>query len=123
MYHPALAFKILLVMQKTPHVQHWLPTKSYKIPRIRAILERMKSLPNAAVRYSSDSMTGEFATEHGSTVIPFADSATEATKVCDAYERSGKCGDCRACWSKEVAVVAYPAHGRRMGKIVKELAA
>ena len=122
-YHPALAFKIFLVMQKTPHVQHWLPTKSYKIPRIRAILERMKLLPNVAVRFSSDSMTGEFDADHGSTVIPFADSVTSASKVCDAYERSGKCGDCRACWSKEVAVVAYPAHGRRMGRIVKELAA
>jgi hypothetical protein len=122
-YHPALAFKIFLVMQKTPHVKHWLPTKSYKVPRIRPILERMKSLENVAVRFSSDSMTGEFDADHGSTVVPFADSETTATKVCDAYERSGKCGDCRACWSKEVAVVAYPAHGRRMGKMVKELAA
>jgi len=59
-YHPALAFKIFLVMQKTPHVRHWLPTKSYKIARIRAVLERMKSLPNVAVRYSSDSMVGEY---------------------------------------------------------------
>jgi hypothetical protein len=83
----------------------------------------MKSLPNVAVRYSSDSMTGEFDDDHGSTVIPFADSDTTASKVCDAYERNGKCGDCRACWNKEVAVVAYPAHGRRMGKLVKGLAA
>ena len=123
-YHPALAFKIFLVMQKTPHVQHWLPTKSYKVPRIRAILERMKALPNAAVRYSSDFINGAFDhNEHGSTVVPFADSETEASKVCDAYERGGKCGDCRACWSKDVAVVAYPAHGRRMGKIMKGMAA
>ena len=110
-------------MQKTPHVKHWLPTKSYKVPRIRPILERMKSLPNVAVRYSSDSMVGEFNADHGSTVIPFADTETKASKVCDAYERSGKCGDCRACWSKEVSVVAYPAHGRKMGKIVKGIAA
>jgi hypothetical protein len=122
-YHPALAFKIFLVMQKTPHVKHWLPTKSYKVARIRPILERMKTLENVAVRFSSDSMTGEFDADHGSTVVPFADSETKASKVCDAYERSGKCGDCRACWNKEVAVVAYPAHGRRMGKLVKEIAA
>jgi hypothetical protein len=51
-YHPALAFKIFLVMQKTPHVKHWLPTKSYKVPRIRAILERMKTLDNVARRLS-----------------------------------------------------------------------
>lgn len=119
-YHPALAFKIYLVMQKTPQVQHWLPTKSYNIPKIRAVLERMKMLPNAAVRYSSPSITGEFNVEHGSTVIAYADDETTAT-VCGAYSRNGKCGDCRACWDKEVKVVAYPAHGRRMMSKVRKM--
>ena len=54
-YHPALAFKIYLVMEKTPQVKHWLPTKSYNIPKIRAVLERMKTLNNVSVRYSSPS--------------------------------------------------------------------
>ena len=112
-YHPALAFKILLVMQKTPHVKHWLPTKSYNIPKIRAILDRMKSLENASVRYSSPSITGEYTDDHGSTVIPYAEDETTAT-VCGAYSRDGKCGECRACWDKTVSVVAYPAHGSRM---------
>ena len=43
-YHPALAFKIYNVMRRTPHVKHWLPTKSYNIPKIRRILDMMKSL-------------------------------------------------------------------------------
>ena len=119
-YHPALAFKIFLVMQKTPHVKHWLPTKSYKIPKIRAILDRMKQLENVAVRFSSPSINGEFTEEHGSTVIAYADDETSAT-VCGAYSRGGKCGDCRACWSKDVKVVAYPAHGRRMMSKVRKM--
>ena len=119
-YHPALAFKIYLVMQKTPQVQHWLPTKSYNIPKIRAVLDRMKLLPNAAVRYSSPSINGEFSIEHGSTVIAYADDETTAT-VCGAYNRDGKCGDCRACWDKTVEVVAYPAHGRRMMSKVRKM--
>lgn len=112
-YHPALAFKILLVIQRTPHVRHWLPTKSYTIPKIRVILDRIKALPNASVRYSAPGVDGGYTEEHGSTVIPYSDTPT-AAKVCDAYERDGKCGDCRACWDKNVAVVAYPAHGKRI---------
>jgi hypothetical protein len=119
-YHPALAFKIFLVMQGTPHVKHWLPTKSYNIAKIRPLLERMKALPNVSVRYSSPSMTGEFNEEHGSTVVPYAETPTDAT-LCGAYTRSGKCGDCRACWNKEVAVIAYPAHGSRMMAKVRRL--
>ena len=121
-YHPALAFKIYLVMQKTPQVQHWLPTKSYNIPKIRAVLDRMKLLPNAAVRYSSPSINGEFSIEHGSTVIAYADDETTAT-VCGAYNRDGKCGDCRACWDKTVKVVAYPAHGMSMMAKVRKMTA
>ena len=119
-YHPALAFKIFLVMEKTPWVKHWLPTKSYTIPKIRAILERMKTLENTAVRYSSPSITGEFTEEHGSTVIPYAEDETKAT-VCGAYSRGGKCGECRICWTKSVAVVAYPAHGTRMMAKVRRM--
>jgi hypothetical protein len=121
-YHPALAFKIYLVMVGTPHVKHWLPTKSYKIERIRVILEKMKALPNVSVRYSSDSMVGEYDADHGSTVIPYAETPTNAT-VCGAYERSGKCGSCRLCWDKSVPVIAYPAHGTRMMAKVRRLKA
>ena len=119
-YHPALAFKIFLVMQKTPQVQHWLPTKSYNIPKIRAVLDRMKTLDNVSVRYSSPSIIGEFNEEHGSTVVSYADDPTAAF-MCGAYERDGKCGDCRACWDKSVKVVAYPAHGMSMMAKVRKM--
>jgi hypothetical protein len=76
----------------------------------------MKLLPNVAVRYSSDSINGEYDAIHGSTVIPSSDFPTKA-KVCEAYDNDGKCGDCRSCWSKKLKVIAYPAHGRKMKKV------
>jgi hypothetical protein len=119
-YHPLLARKILEVMTATPNTRHWMPTKSYKVPRIREILEQMKKLANVSIRYSSDSMTGAFEPQHGSTVVAYAEDSTDAT-LCGAYTRGGKCGDCRLCWNKDVAVIAYPAHGSRMMAMVRRL--
>jgi hypothetical protein len=119
-YHPLLAKKIYNVMKRTPWCNHWMPTKSYKIARIRIYLDMMKELPNASIRYSSDSINGEYTDEHGSTVIPYAEDNTTA-KLCDAFTRGGKCGPCRACWNKDVAVIAYPAHGKRMMAKVKRM--
>ena len=121
-YHPALAFKIFLVIQRTPWVKHWLPTKSYNIPKIRAVLDRIATLPNVALRFSSPNIDGTYTAEHGSVVIPYADSPTNA-KVCDAYERDGKCGACKACYDPAVPVIAYVAHGRSMMSKVRKLVA
>ena len=41
--------------------------------------------------------------------------------ICEAYQREGKCGTCRACWDKKVKVIAYPAHGKSMNKLIKTL--
>lgn len=109
-YHPALAQKILLVIQQTPWCRHWIPTRSHSVPRLRAILEEIDRLPNARVRYSSPSISGEYDAEHGSTVIPSNDWPTDA-RVCPASSQGGQCRDCRACWDKTVPVVAYVGHG------------
>jgi len=120
-YHPKLAEKIYQIMVKTPWVKHWLPTKSYKIPKIKVWLEKMQELPNVMVRYSSDSITGQYDVHHGSTVIPSSDYATKAF-VCGAYDRDGKCGSCRECWNKSTPVIAYPAHGIVLKSRIKKAA-
>ena len=80
----------------------------------------MQSLPNVSVRFSSDSVTGEFTPSlHGSVIVPDADNVPDGVSVCGAYSREGKCGGCRACWDKSVSVVAYPAHGKSMAKVIK----
>lgn len=119
MYALPLAKKILAIMEATPHCQHWLPTRMAKFPKFMSTIDKMQELPNVMVRFSSDSITGEFDNRHGSTIIPDVASAPAGVTVCMAYENLGKCNGCRACWNKAVPVIAYPAHGKKMKKLIR----
>ena len=91
----------------------------------RCLCCRWKSLPNVVVRYSSDSVTGEVvAGRNTSTIVASLDSGNGSLTVCESSTREGKCGPCRACWNKAVPVIAYPAHGKTMLKLInlKEVA-
>ena len=124
MYSLGLAKKILQVMQETPWVKHWLPTRMHKFAKFSSVISDMQALSNVVVRLSSDSVMGEtIAGQTTSTIIPSAEDATETMTVCRAYERQGKCGSCRACWSKDTQVIAYPAHGASMAKVIRLIAA
>ena len=119
MYHIQLARKILEVMKRTPWVRHWLPTRMHKFAKFGLVLLEMSSLPNVVVRLSSDSVIGEtIPGANTSTIIPTPEQATAEMTVCEAYSRDGKCGPCRKCWDKDTAVIAYPAHGREMIKVI-----
>ena len=125
LYSLALAEKVLEVMRRTPWCNHWLPTRMHKFEKFRPVLAEMEKLPNVVVRLSSDSVTGE--TVQGaatsSTIIPTVSHSLPTMSVCEAYDRGGKCATCRLCWSKDVAVVAYPAHGKKMIKHIDSIAA
>ena len=119
MYHIQLARKMLEVMKRTPWVRHWLPTRMHKFAKFGLVLLEMSSLPNVVVRLSSDSVIGEtIPGANTSTIIPTPENATAEMTVCEAYNRGGKCGPCRECWNKDTAVIAYPAHGREMIKVI-----
>jgi hypothetical protein len=120
MYALGLAEKILDVMRLTPWVNHWLPTRMHKFAKFARVIREMESLHNVVVRRSSDSILGGMIEgANSSTIIP-EDLATPVGAVkCSAYERKGKCGTCRACWDKSVKVIAYPAHGQKLIKILK----
>jgi hypothetical protein len=123
MYSIDLAEKMLQVMEATPWVKHWLPTRMLKFSKFKPVIEKMQALPNVMVRFSSDSVSGEFTPEHGSTIVPAADKAPADAFVCRAYEHDGRCNGCRACYDKTVPLIAYVAHGQKMGKVIKILAA
>lgn len=124
LYSVKLAEKIKLVMEKTPWVSHWLPTRSHKFKKFHKVLHGIQALPNAVVRYSSDSVTGETITgETTSTIVPTPEHASESMTLCKAYDNGGKCGTCRQCWDKSKKVIAYPAHGKSMVKIVNNIIA
>lgn len=126
MYDLRLARKMLEIMQATPHVKHWLPTRMYKFEKFHAIIEMMSALPNVVVRLSSDSITGErvesTVSPHNSTIIPedcisrFESFDSLDGIVCQAYYQGGKCLDCTACYDKEVKTVMYVGHGLSMKK-------
>ena len=120
MYAIGLAEKILDVMRATPWVQHWIPTRMQKFSKYQGILDSMRALPNVSVRFSSDSVAGEYVKgKHGSTIVPTADNVPDGVTVCRAYEHGGKCNGCRTCWDKTVPVVAYVAHGKKMAKVIR----
>ena len=119
MYDIRLAKKILDVMRETPWVSHWLPTRMAKFPKFRSVIDDMQSLPNVMVRFSSDSVLGEYDDRHGSVIVPDPSSVPEGATLCHAYDHGGKCNNCRACYSKSVPVIAYPAHGKSMGKVIR----
>ena len=120
MYSLELAEKIYSIMVSTPSTKHWLPTRMAKFPKFSDVIARMQALPNVMVRFSSDAVDGTFtAGVHGSTILPDATSAPAGVTVCRAYEQGGKCLDCRACYDKSVAVIGYPAHGKKMAKVIR----
>lgn len=112
-YHPELALKIKSVIELTPWCTHWIPTRSYKCHRIAPTLEQINRLPNANVRYSSDSIDGKYESHHGSTIIPTHETSDPNLHVCHVHKFEGgkrKCERCRKCWDKEVNIIAYVKH-------------
>jgi len=120
-YDIRLAEKILQVMCRTPWCKHWMPTRMHKFPKFRMVLDQMKTLDNVSVRFSADSITGEYIPGvHGSVIGPSAETFQDhaGASLCRAYEHDGKCSGCRACWDKTIDLICYPAHGRKMAKVI-----
>jgi hypothetical protein len=121
MYDIRLAERILMVMVRTPWVSHWLPTRMHKFDKFKSVIRDMQGLPNVVVRFSSDSVTGEII-EGKTTSTIFSDKLPENAFECKAYQHEGKCNGCRACYDKDVKVIAYKAHGVKMAKVIKIIA-
>lgn len=122
MYSLNLAVKIYKVMRLTPWVNHWMPTRMYKFDVFKNIVDSMNALPNVVVRFSSDSIAGEYVKGlHGSVIIPSAETEDINLFICKASANGGKCSGCRACWSQDVPIIAYVQHGRAMKKVYSNL--
>lgn len=120
LYSLDLANKVYEVMKATPWCKHWLPTRMYKFKKFHSVLDKMQSLPNVVVRFSSDSVTGEII-EGKTTSTIFSGDVPEGATECQAYQHDGKCNGCRACYDKNISVIAYKAHGVKMAKVIKIL--
>lgn len=102
---------ILEIAQELPHIAFWLPTQEYKL------VSKLVSIPKNLMIRRSSRMIGVVSME--SSIAPRSDKARWSELVasnskdlwhCPSKLQGNKCGECRACWSKEVKHVRYLAH-------------
>ena len=102
---------IVAICMATPHTQHWLPTREYKL-----VLDWLKAgnqIPaNLNIRLSAHMVDGpvpDWAYDHGLTTSGVT--TDHALGNCHAQiSGSGNCEDCRACWDKTSQHINYIAH-------------
>jgi len=97
--------RILKVVQATPQVKHWIPTKEKGL--IKKYLTQGKLPDNLVVRVSG-AMVDDDAPKEFSNTSTVTSNKHEAT--CRSFENEGKCGDCRKCWDKGVQNIVYLSH-------------
>lgn len=99
---------IAMVHEFVPQVHGWIPTREFRILDGYGF-----DLPaNLTVRVSAHMIgqraPGRYATT--SMIIPKGEAAPEGVAHCPAPQQNGECGDCRNCWDRNVATVAYTQH-------------
>lgn len=106
----AMLNAIVNVARMTPDVRHWLPTQERGI--VADWLAVNGAFPdNLVVRVSASMIDGKRPNApHASIVYTKAHGAPAGAVPCEARTRGNQCGPCRACWSPDVALIAYPKH-------------
>lgn len=101
---------ICAVARATPELGHWLPMREVGI--LAAFLAAGHVIPgNLTVRVSATKIDGAPTARHPLTSSVYHKAPPRAgAHICPAYTQGGVCGSCRACWSRDVAEVAYPRH-------------
>ena len=92
--------KIFSVCKLTPTVKHWMPTREAWVKHF------LPECPeNLVIRFSMPMVNQPAAGgwDNTSTVVT-------AGRTCPAPEQDNACGDCRACWNKDVKNIAYGKH-------------
>lgn len=97
---------ICKVASKTPHINHWLPTREAKI-----VKDYGGQVPdNLVIRVSSTMIDDAPISGYANTSTVHRKGSQVFGHACPARNQGNQCGDCRACWDKSVANVSYPLH-------------
>ena len=100
---------IALVAERTPWVQHWLPT--HEKAMVLQYLERNSDFPsNLTVRISAAMVDGRPTVSYKLTSTIHSKGGKVIGFRCLAPSQEGKCKDCRACWSRDIPNVSYELH-------------
>lgn len=99
---------IVQVCLKTPNIQHWIPTREFRI--VQDYLKEFGPFPdNLTVRLSAHMIEGTPPQIEG-TVGSSVHRSEPKGKVCPAPKQDNACGPCRSCWDRTVPLVSYPIH-------------
>ena len=94
--------KIYDVVEQTPFLKHWLPTRETSM-----VLKNNRSVPdNLLIRHSAHMINGPLPKR----VKNMSGVTTNGDYTCHAPDNANECGDCRKCWDKKVELVVYPSH-------------
>lgn len=100
---------IVMAAEKTPHVKHWLPTR--EAGYVKAFMASGGVIPaNLVIRVSSTMVNDAPRAGYANTSTVHGKAGAPAGHVCPARHQGNACGQCRACWSRDVANVSYPLH-------------
>ena len=92
---------IFEVCKLTPGTRHWLPTREAKFLPLSP-----DSIPkNLIIRLS-----GHKINKPAAGFWPWTSTVVTAGKSCPASEQGNQCLDCRACWDRGTANIAYGLH-------------
>jgi hypothetical protein len=98
--------RIVGVAKRTPHINHWLPTREYSIiAKYRTVYGAFPD--NLVVRLSAHMIDGDAPSGYG---LPTSTVSSNGSATCPAPHQGNACQDCRACWEPNVPNVAYGLH-------------
>lgn len=103
--------KIVDVARRTPRVRHWLPTHEYQT--VRLYLRSGGTFPsNLTVRVSAETWNTAAPDVEGLPTSTAGDRprVTPESHACPSREQGNSCGECRACWDRNVLDVTYHRH-------------
>jgi hypothetical protein len=94
--------KIFEVCRLTPDTKHWMPTREAQYLK----LVDPDTVPsNLIIRMSSHMI------DQGPVSFwPWTSTVGSSSRTCPAPDQGGKCGDCRACWNRDIRNVEYGKH-------------
>lgn len=103
--------RIAEVCRRTPTITHWLPTRENRL--VREFAEAHEIPENLTIRMSAPLVDkGLTFKKYGlpfSTIHSREENFPEAHH-CPARQQDNACGDCRACWRKDIPHVSYHLH-------------
>jgi hypothetical protein len=94
--------KIFEVCKLTPDTKHWMPTREAQYLKL---VDPATVPSNLIIRMSSHMI------DQGPVSFwPWTSTVGSSSRTCPAPDQGGKCGDCRACWNRDIKNVEYGKH-------------